>query len=110
TLSGPGISASTRCGAVPTRSGPNCTSSAPRAAAPWCGSNTRPRTVVMPVEAEEMIRVVVVDDHAVVRRGLFAFLEGEPDIAFVGDADGGAAALELIEQLDREGRCPHVVL
>jgi DNA-binding NarL/FixJ family response regulator len=64
----------------------------------------------MPVEAEEMIRVVVVDDHAVVRRGLFAFLEGEPEIELVGDADGGEAALELIERLDREGRCPHVVL
>jgi len=64
----------------------------------------------MAVEAEEMIRVVVVDDHAVVRRGLFAFLDGEPDIEVAGDADGGEAALELIERLDREGRRPHVVL
>ena len=64
----------------------------------------------MAVEAGERIRVVVVDDHAVVRRGLFAFLEGEPDIELAGDADGGEAALGLIEQLDTAGRRPHVVL
>ena len=64
----------------------------------------------MAVEADEKIRVVVVDDHAVVRRGLFAFLEGEPDLELAGDADGGEAALELIERLDRAGRRPHVVL
>jgi DNA-binding NarL/FixJ family response regulator len=64
----------------------------------------------MAVEVQEKIRVLLVDDHAVVRRGLFAFLEGEPDIEVVGDADGGEAALDLIERLDRKGRCPHVVL
>jgi DNA-binding NarL/FixJ family response regulator len=64
----------------------------------------------MALEAGEKIRVVLVDDHAVVRRGLFAFLEGEPDIVVAGDADGGEAALELIERLDAEGRPPQVVL
>lgn len=64
----------------------------------------------MAIEAEEKIHVVLVDDHAVVRRGLFAFLEGEPDIEVAGDADGGEAALELIERLDAEGRRPQVVL
>jgi DNA-binding NarL/FixJ family response regulator len=64
----------------------------------------------MPIEAEEKISVVLVDDHAVVRRGLFAFLEGEPDIEVAGDADGGEAALELIERLDAAGRRPQVVL
>ena len=44
----------------------------------------------------ERIRVLVVDDHAVVRRGLVAFLEGEPDLELVGDADGGIRALELL--------------
>src|SRR5437868_6952390 len=53
------------------------------------------------------IRVLVVDDHAVVRRGLFAFLEGEPDIEVVGEADGGANALELLAQMDPR---PDVVL
>jgi DNA-binding NarL/FixJ family response regulator len=62
------------------------------------------------VAVDEKIRVLVVDDHAVVRRGLFAFLESEPDIEVVGDADGGDAALGLLEQLDAEGRRPDVVL
>jgi len=56
------------------------------------------------------IRVVVVDDHAVVRRGLFAFLDGEADLEVVGDATGGAAALELLAELDAEGRRPDVVV
>jgi DNA-binding NarL/FixJ family response regulator len=64
----------------------------------------------MPLEVEETIRVVVVDDHAVVRRGLFAFLEGEEDIEVVGDAEDGEQALDVLAQLDAVGRRPHVVL
>lgn len=64
----------------------------------------------MAVDLEERIRVLVVDDHAVVRRGLFAFLEGEADIEVVGDAEGGEAALGLLDRLDADGRRPHVVL
>jgi DNA-binding NarL/FixJ family response regulator len=56
------------------------------------------------------IRVLVVDDHEVVRRGLQTFLEGEPDLEVVGDADGGTQALELLARLDEEGRRPDVVL
>ena len=64
----------------------------------------------MALQQGETIRVLVVDDHAVVRRGLFAFLEGEPDIEVVGDAASGDEALETLELLDTEGRRPHVVL
>lgn len=64
----------------------------------------------MAAEPAETIRVLVVDDHGVVRRGLFAFLEGERDIDVVGDAAGGEAALAALERLDTEGRRPHVVL
>jgi DNA-binding NarL/FixJ family response regulator len=53
---------------------------------------------------------VVVDDHAVVRRGLQAFLDTEPDIEVVGDAGGGADALVLLQRLAAEGRLPDVVL
>jgi DNA-binding NarL/FixJ family response regulator len=56
------------------------------------------------------IRVLIVDDHAVVRRGLLAFLETEPDLEVVGDAEGGADALALLAQLDDAGRRPDVVL
>jgi DNA-binding NarL/FixJ family response regulator len=64
----------------------------------------------MPLEVNEKIRVLVVDDHAVVRRGLFAFLEGEEDIDVVGDAEDGEQALEVLAQLDADGRRPDVVL
>jgi DNA-binding NarL/FixJ family response regulator len=61
-------------------------------------------------EAETPIRVLVVDDHAVVRRGLFAFLAEEADICVVGDAGGADEALEVLEQLDAAGCRPEVVL
>ena len=64
----------------------------------------------MPDPRDEPIRVLVVDDHAVVRRGLFAFLGSEPDIEVVGEAEGGGEALEALTRLDSEGRRPQVVL
>jgi DNA-binding NarL/FixJ family response regulator len=64
----------------------------------------------MALETEGLIRVLVVDDHAVVRRGLLAFLDGEPDLEVVGDADGGAQALDLLDRLETEGRRPDVVV
>jgi len=64
----------------------------------------------MAPESEERISVLVVDDHAVVRRGLRAFLDSEPDLEVVGDADGGTGALDLLARLDAEGRRPDVVL
>jgi DNA-binding NarL/FixJ family response regulator len=64
----------------------------------------------MGLEPDETIRVLVVDDHAVVRRGLRAFLDSEPDLEVVGDADGGVHALDLLAQLDSEGRRPDVIL
>ena len=42
------------------------------------------------------IRVLVVDDHPVVRHGLIAILRYEPDIEVVGDAADGLAAVRLI--------------
>ena len=54
--------------------------------------------------------MLVVDDHAVVRRGLLAFLDSEPDLEVVGEADGGTQALDLLARLDAEGRRPDVVV
>jgi DNA-binding NarL/FixJ family response regulator len=42
------------------------------------------------------IRVLLVDDHAIFRRGLRSLLAEEKDIAVVGEADGGAAALAAV--------------
>jgi DNA-binding NarL/FixJ family response regulator len=64
----------------------------------------------MPREDDDRIRVLVVDDHAVVRRGLFAFLDAEPDLEVVGDADGGEQALDVLVRLDSEGLRPQVVV
>ena len=41
-----------------------------------------------------MIRVMIVDDHAVVRSGLSAFLFAFDDLEFVGEASGGAEAVD----------------
>jgi DNA-binding NarL/FixJ family response regulator len=59
---------------------------------------------------DESIGVLVVDDHEVVRRGLLAFLDGEPDIEVLGEAGGGAQALDLLASLDSEGRRPDVIV
>jgi DNA-binding NarL/FixJ family response regulator len=59
----------------------------------------------------EATRVLVVDDHAVVRRGLRAFVETEPALEVVGEADDGQQALDLLREWQTLGRpLPHVVL
>ncbi len=61
-------------------------------------------------EADESIGVLVVDDHELVRRGLLAFLNSEPDIEVVGEAAGGAQALDLLASMDSAGRRPDVIV
>src|ERR1700731_1822324 len=51
------------------------------------------------------MRVMIVDDHPVVRKGLASFLGHEPDIEVVGLADSGEQALEMAGELH-----PDVVL
>jgi len=51
------------------------------------------------------IRVLVVDDHTMVRRGLATFLKAFDDLELAGEAASGQAALELSAQLQ-----PDVVL
>lgn len=46
-----------------------------------------------------MIRLLIIDDHEMVREGLKAILVSEPDFSIVGDAANAAQALELIERL-----------
>jgi DNA-binding NarL/FixJ family response regulator len=46
------------------------------------------------------IRVLLADDHAVVRQGFRRILEDEADIVVVGEAGGGAEAIELDRALD----------
>ena len=51
------------------------------------------------------IRIIIVDDHPVVRDGLRGMLAGDPDIEVVGEASDGADALEVVASL-----LPDVVL
>lgn len=51
------------------------------------------------------IRVLLVDDHKVVRKGLQMFLELDDEIEVVGEADGAEKALTLVEELQ-----PDIVL
>ena len=45
------------------------------------------------------IRILVVDDHFMVRLGLIGAISAEPDIEIVGEASNGADALECFERL-----------
>jgi DNA-binding NarL/FixJ family response regulator len=47
----------------------------------------------------EPIRVLVVDDHPVVRQGLRTFLDVQPDISVVGEAADGRTCVEVAEEV-----------
>jgi PAS domain S-box-containing protein len=51
------------------------------------------------------IRLLLVDDHAVVRQGLAALLAEEPDLHIVAEASNGLEAVEITRQV-----CPDIVL
>jgi two-component system, NarL family, invasion response regulator UvrY len=53
-----------------------------------------------------MIRIIIVDDHPVVRRGLTQILQEEPDVKVVGDAENAQEAIKIIRTID----CDAVVL
>jgi signal transduction histidine kinase len=50
-------------------------------------------------DAGRRIRVLLADDHLVVRQGLARLLKGEPDIEVVGEASDGVVAVELARRL-----------
>ena len=60
--------------------------------------------------SDDEIRVLLVDDHAIVRTGLRAYLETEPGMTVVGEAADGAEALARVDALARGGEAPDVVL
>jgi NarL family two-component system response regulator LiaR len=55
--------------------------------------------------SRDKIRVLVADDHAIVRHGIYALLETEPDIQVVGEAQDGRQAIAEAQRLQ-----PDVVL
>ena len=50
-------------------------------------------------DSKQKIRIVIADDHAVVREGTRAMLERESDMEVVGEAEDGDVAIRLIEEL-----------
>jgi DNA-binding NarL/FixJ family response regulator len=54
--------------------------------------NSRTRT-------REQVKVLLVDDHAILREGVHALLAREPDITVVGEAGDGQEALEQVPRL-----------
>ena len=57
------------------------------------------------IEPTQPIRVLITDDHAVVRKGIRALLTTEPDIEVVGEASDGRQAVAEAERLQ-----PDVIL
>ncbi len=64
--------------------------------------------VPTPTHAE--VRVMIVDDHAVVRRGIRAYLEVLDDLEVAAEAGNGLEALDLLEAMAAYGELPDVVL
>ena len=58
-----------------------------------------PRERVADAE-KRVLRVLLADDHKIVREGIESILEGEPDIEIVGQAGDGQEAVDLANQLE----------
>jgi DNA-binding NarL/FixJ family response regulator len=71
---------------------------------------TAPTPIAEPVRHGRTIDVLLVDDHAVVRRGLRAYLDVLEDIRVVGEAADGAAARRALAAAAAGGHAPDVVL
>jgi DNA-binding NarL/FixJ family response regulator len=61
-------------------------------------------------EVEDPIRVFIVDDPGLVRRGVRSYLAIFDDIEVVGEAAGGREALDRLHQMALTGSLPDVVL
>ena len=59
----------------------------------------------MSQETNDRVRILIVDDHAVVRQGLITFLELQDEIEVVGEASNGKEAIQKVQELE-----PDVVL
>ena len=51
------------------------------------------------------IRILVADDHAIVRMGLIALLKKEKDMTVVGEAEDGLEAVEQAAKLRPTSSC-----
>ena len=60
--------------------------------------------------AVKQVQVMIVDDHAVVRRGVRAYLEARDDMAVAAEAADGQDALDQLAKMAAHGSLPDVVL
>jgi DNA-binding NarL/FixJ family response regulator len=65
---------------------------------------------VRAMTAPAALRVLVVDDHSVVRRGVVSYLDVLDDVDVAGEATDGKDALDQLHVLDTRGMLPDVVL
>ena len=65
---------------------------------------------VRAMTAPAALRVLVVDDHSVVRRGVVSYLDVLDDVDVAGEATDGKDALDQLDALDTRGMLPDVVL
>jgi len=68
-------------------------------------THAAPALFVIPVSAKEKIKILVADDHPVVRKGLQMCLARQPDLVIVGEAGNGPEALQKTQEL-----APDIVL
>lgn len=47
----------------------------------------------------EKITIIIADDHALVRQGVRTFLDIQPDLAVVGEANSGETAVRMAAEL-----------
>jgi DNA-binding NarL/FixJ family response regulator len=58
-----------------------------------------PEDKTIPAENGSKIRILLVDDHPILRKGLAILLQEHPDLSVIGEADDGLAAVDLAEKL-----------
>lgn len=55
--------------------------------------------------SKKLVRVLIVDDHDIVRAGIRMLLDAQPDMAVIGEASNGKEAIEMVNSME-----PDVVL
>src|SRR3954471_18968987 len=88
------------CGSGPCSSARRSPWDPTRRAGPSCGCSSRCPGGGTARDPTRTTRILLADDHALVRRGVRLILDNEPDLTVVAEAGDGAEALELARTRD----------